>query len=68
MTKMEKKKHENPKYVKKEKKNYTNHKFFYKIEKKTALLNVCLNFSFVKDLHLVGETMARKIRKTAIHQ
>ena len=34
----------------------------------SAPQNDRLNFSFVKDNHVVGETMARKCRKMAIYQ
>ena len=31
-------------------------------------LNDCLNFSFVEDIHVVGNKMAKKGQKTAIYQ
>ena len=39
-----------------------------KIQTHSAPQNDCLNFSFVKDIHVVGEKMAKKCRKTAIYQ
>ena len=39
-----------------------------KIQTPSALQNDCLNFSFLKDIHVVGEKIARKHRKTAIYQ
>ena len=39
-----------------------------KIETHSAPQNNRLNFSFVKDIHVVGEKMARKGRITAIYQ
>ena len=44
---------------------------FYKIEKEvlySAPQNERLNFSFVKDIHVVGKKMASKGRETAIYQ
>ena len=35
-----------------------------KIQTCSTPQNVCLNLSFVKDIHVVGEKMARKCRKS----
>ena len=39
-----------------------------KIQKRSAPQNDRLNFSFVKDIYVVSEKMARSGRKTAIYQ
>ena len=39
-----------------------------KIQTHSAPQNDRLNFSFVKDIHVVGKTMATKGRKMAIYQ